>query len=219
MPLEIKCPNCGRIEKVPNGAIGHTAKCPGCGSIIKVVQPSAASPEAVAVDDPFATPAPWVPVQLVVDLRSIRSKVQGPATSLIVTAVVGLGLSVMMIQNYFQMKSMRPMYQNMGEFMERQPGTSDEDAQHVRATMDTFSSMLSSSGTMSLVTGLLGVASGVIVIAGAVSMMSLRRYPLAVTAAVLSMIPMISPCCLLGLPFGIWSLIVLLQPDVRSAFP
>ncbi len=49
-------------------------------------------------------------------------------------------------------------------------------------------------------------------------MISLRWYPLAIAGSVLATIPMVSPCCLLGLPFGIWSLVVLLQPDVKSAF-
>ena len=66
--------------------------------------------------------------------------------------------------------------------------------------------------------GLLGFASGLIVLAGAISMMQLRWYPLAIIASVLAMIPVVSPCCLLGLPFGIWSLIVLMQPDVRQSF-
>jgi hypothetical protein len=32
------------------------------------------------------------------------------------------------------------------------------------------------------------------------------------------MIPCISPCCLLGLPIGIWALVVLLKPEVKAAF-
>lgn len=37
-------------------------------------------------------------------------------------------------------------------------------------------------------------------------------------AAILAMIPCVSPCCLLGLPLGIWALIVLLKPEVKAAF-
>ena len=32
------------------------------------------------------------------------------------------------------------------------------------------------------------------------------------------MVPCISPCCLLGLPFGIWALSVLNKPHVQAAF-
>ncbi len=218
MSLEIKCPECGQVGNVPDGTIGHTVKCPACGLKMIVTDPSATSIDGLAVDDPTAAPEPWVPVQSAIDPGSPSSKVQAPAIALIVTAVIGVGLSIMMIVNFFQMKSMQPMYQDMGEFVGQQPGVSDEHAQQVRESMGLVSSMLSSMGSMSLVAGLLGIASGGVVLAGAVSMMSLRWYPLAVAGSVLAIIPGISPCCLLGLPIGIWSLIVLLQPDVRSAF-
>ena len=37
-------------------------------------------------------------------------------------------------------------------------------------------------------------------------------------AAIVAMIPRISPCCLLGLPFGIWALVVLSNGTVKAAF-
>ena len=46
----------------------------------------------------------------------------------------------------------------------------------------------------------------------------LRSRGLAMTAAILAMIPCFSPCCLLGLPFGIWALVVLSKPEVQSQF-
>ena len=226
MTLEIKCPACGQAGNVPAGTIGRTVKCHACGQEMIVTEPAVKSPDSFTFNDPYAAPhaapQPWVSVPSAVDPQSLRSKVQSPAIALIVTAVVGIGLSITMIQNYFQIKSMEPMIQDMGRFGERQPGADPEHAQQVRESMDQFSSMMSSmtssSATMSLVTGLLGIVTGGVVFAGAISMMSLRRYPLAIAATVLAMLPMVSPCCFLGLPFGIWSLVVLLQPDVRAAF-
>ena len=57
-----------------------------------------------------------------------------------------------------------------------------------------------------------------VTIAGSVSMMSLRRFPLAVIAAILSMLPIATPCCVLGLPLGIWALVVLFRPEVSQSF-
>ena len=51
-----------------------------------------------------------------------------------------------------------------------------------------------------------------------VKMMKLEHRGLAYAASILAMIPCISPCCILGLPFGIWSLVVLADNDVKSAF-
>jgi len=58
----------------------------------------------------------------------------------------------------------------------------------------------------------------IVVIIGALNMMKMQNYGLALTACVLSVIPCLSACCVLGMPFGIWGLIVLNDPNVKSAF-
>ena len=52
----------------------------------------------------------------------------------------------------------------------------------------------------------------------AIRMKELRSYGLAMAGAILGMLPYLSPCCLLGLPFGIWALVVLADPAVKAAF-
>ena len=37
-------------------------------------------------------------------------------------------------------------------------------------------------------------------------------------ATIIAMVPCISPCCLVGLPIGIWALVVLMKPEVKAAF-
>ena len=44
------------------------------------------------------------------------------------------------------------------------------------------------------------------------------RYWHAVIAGIVACIPLLSPWGLVGIPFGIWALVVLWQPDVRVAF-
>lgn len=73
-------------------------------------------------------------------------------------------------------------------------------------------------GTIGIVTGLIGLAIGGFVIFGCLKMMKLESYGLVMGAVVVAMIPCISPCCLLGLPFGIWALVVLNDPQVKGAF-
>jgi hypothetical protein len=53
---------------------------------------------------------------------------------------------------------------------------------------------------------------------GAISMIRLSSYRSAYIAAVLSVIPICSPCFVLGIPFGIWSLVLLHWADVRERF-
>ena len=53
---------------------------------------------------------------------------------------------------------------------------------------------------------------------GAISMLNGKNYAMCMTAAVLACIPLCSPCIVLGIPFGIWSLIVLNDVNVKAAF-
>lgn len=65
---------------------------------------------------------------------------------------------------------------------------------------------------------LVGLVVAGVIVYGALQMQQLKSYPLALAASILSMIPFISPCCCIGLPVGIWALVVLLKPEVKSAF-
>jgi ABC-type proline/glycine betaine transport system permease subunit len=49
-------------------------------------------------------------------------------------------------------------------------------------------------------------------------MFRIRTWALAMTSAVLMMINFGNCCCLIGLPIGIWALVILLLPDVQDAF-
>ena len=73
-------------------------------------------------------------------------------------------------------------------------------------------------GTFSSMAGvgivLFKVVPGLLILFGAVQMLQLRSYAWAMAAAILS----IMACSLIGLPMGIWALIILLQPDVRDTF-
>jgi hypothetical protein len=62
------------------------------------------------------------------------------------------------------------------------------------------------------------LAGSAVVIYGALQMKNLKNYPLAMAASIIAMIPYVSPCCCVGLPIGIWALVVLLKPEVKSAF-
>ncbi len=53
---------------------------------------------------------------------------------------------------------------------------------------------------------------------GAYNMKSLKNYTFAVIGAVLAIIPCYWSCCCIGMPFGIWAIIVLMKPEVKMAF-
>jgi len=74
------------------------------------------------------------------------------------------------------------------------------------------------SGTGAIIGSILGILSSILVLFGALKMKKLESYGLAMTVSIIAMIPCVSPCCLIGLPIGIWSLVILSKPEVKSAF-
>jgi len=56
------------------------------------------------------------------------------------------------------------------------------------------------------------------IIYAALKIKELKQWGLGVAACILAMLPCISPCCIVGLPIGIWCLIVLMKPEVRDMF-
>jgi len=65
---------------------------------------------------------------------------------------------------------------------------------------------------------LISIATAPIIIYGGVQMLSARKYSLALMAAILALMPFSSLCCLLGVPIGIWAIVVLRSPEVKAAF-
>jgi hypothetical protein len=73
-------------------------------------------------------------------------------------------------------------------------------------------------GTVGIISGFVGLAVGGVVIYGCMQMMKLESYGFAMAACIISMIPCISPCCVTGIPLGIWGIMVLGDPQVKAAF-
>ena len=74
------------------------------------------------------------------------------------------------------------------------------------------------SGTIGVVSGVIGLLVSGVIFFGATKMKNLESYGLAMAASIIAMIPCFSPCCLLGLPIGIWAVVILSKPEVKSAF-
>jgi len=66
--------------------------------------------------------------------------------------------------------------------------------------------------------GLILVVASSYVFNGAIKMKNLQNNTTAKTAAIVALIPCLGPCCVLGIPFGIWALVVLSRPHVKDAF-
>ena len=78
--------------------------------------------------------------------------------------------------------------------------------------------MMMFQGIWGIATSVIATICGIVIIIGSVKMMRLQSYGFAMTACILAMLPITSPCCCLGLPIGIWGIVVLCDPQVKAAF-
>ena len=126
-------------------------------------------------------------------------KVNGPAIGLMATAGIGILYQLLMIVlnvlgTGFNMASMAG-----------QSGTPEGMANMM-------------SGTLGIVFGIIAILVGGVVFFGAMKMRALQNWPLAIAASVLAIIPCLSPCCCIGIPVGIWALVVLFDANVKASF-
>lgn len=132
----------------------------------------------------------------------MRQRLVGPAVGMIVAAGLDAGFDIFMIISNLLI---RPTF---GRFL---PGL--EHVSHSSFTpWDTLS--------LGLVLPVISLAFDAVICFGALQMQRARSYAWAMGAAMLSLIPCLgSPCLVLGIPFGIWAMITLMQPDIRRLFP
>lgn len=73
------------------------------------------------------------------------------------------------------------------------------------------------SGGLGIALNFLNIIFAAVILLGGMKMSKLKSYNLAMAASVLAMLPC-SVCCIIGLPAGIWALMTLMKPEVKSAF-
>ena len=126
--------------------------------------------------------------------------VKGPAIALIITASLGAA--------YYVFSGLFALFVGGAMFHQELP---PDIPPQMRALIE---------GAQGPLAGMINLAIAAIngfVIFGAVKMLRLQSYGLAMAASIVAMLPC-QCCCLLGLPFGIWALVVLNKPEVKSQF-
>ncbi len=142
----------------------------------------------------FSMPSPGTP-----STADVSGLVTGPAIGLIITAALAVLANIAgLLVNIFgaSLLSLQGM----------QGGPNDA-----------LASMMQ--GTVGVISSILGIVASGFVLLGGFKMLKLQSYTLAMVASIVAMIPcFVGFCCLIGLPVGIWALVVLNKPEVKSAF-
>ena len=205
MAIEVSCSNCGEEFRVKDEAAGKSFKCKVCGT--KIFIPEVADQADVDEDEVEDLPPARRRSRDAEDEGSpkrrkkgstAKRKTLGPAIALYVTSGLWLAYGIAnLIYSLFL-------------------GGSDAYFKDLAAQVDQSQA---SARMFGYYIGVFGVPlSTVPVLSGAYCLQSCRMYGLALTGCILACIPCCSPGCVLGIPFGIWGLIVLNQEDVKRAF-
>lgn len=125
-------------------------------------------------------------------------QVNGPAIGLIITGALNIVLAVV-----------RGATMLAGIGMSTFQGTGNADAEKMVAGF---------MGTFGIAFCIVGVLGGLFILFGGIKMRKLESYGLCMAASIVAMIPCLSACCLIGLPIGIWSLVILSKAEVKSVF-
>jgi hypothetical protein len=135
------------------------------------------------------------------DRERAREMVSGPATGLLVTGIICLIVSIL-----------NTVMSLTGAGFQPPPGEIPPEMQPI------FDMLQKMQGPVAIITSILGIGISALIIFAAQKMRALQSYALVVTGAVLAIVPCISPCCCIGIPVGIWVLVVLFKPEVKAMF-
>jgi len=72
--------------------------------------------------------------------------------------------------------------------------------------------------TIRIIWGIILIIASMFVLYGAIKMNNRKSFQVARAASIVAMIPMVGPCCILGIPFGIWAFVTLGKPGVKESF-
>lgn len=143
-------------------------------------------------------PIPPTPMNMGMGSAVAESKVQGPAIGLIIIGILGILSAAASV-----------IVSLSGSALQQLANTGNADLDRVLH--------MTSSVPMAIGSNLIGFAIYIAILLGALKMKKLNSYGFAMTSAILAMLPCSCACCI-GLPIGIWALVVLGKPEVKSAF-
>jgi len=173
-------------------------------------RPLAEFPEFAAALGGGSSPPPaaaYVAAPFVEDPATLIERLKVPAILLVILGVLGLWLTVM--GPFLKATLMETMIQVVEKMNVQLPA--DQKAQMEAAKTAGF-------GLGDFFSLALGLVVNTVILVGGLKMMRLKSWGLALASAILVMLPCGSCCCFIGLPIGIWAVIQLNKPEVKSAF-
>jgi len=216
MPEVITCPQCERQLRVPEELVGQRVKCPTCGTNFTATVSGRSEPSAAVGELESAESRPSAYEE---DNESFRvhspseerrakalSSTKAPAICLLV--LYGLGLVCGGINVFRVLTAPPPKVEDVIKMFPAFKGQEQQIEEQLKFV----------AGPGGATIAFIFVFMSLITVFGSIAMLAGRMRWLAILGSITAMFNLGTCCCVLGLPFGIWSLVVLLNEDVKSAF-
>lgn len=213
MSIDVYCPGCNKAYSVPDERAGQRFKCKQCGTAVSVPADewgygsgedafggkSGGFPTSGPADfnNPYAAPI----VTTTGGQRISRAEALSKTNVCAIFLYIVTGLSIL---NHVAGAIMAIGGANMNPFVQNRPpaNQAEEIGQMVGG----------------IAGGVVGLVMDILVIVGAYNLQKLNKYGLAMTGAIIACIPCCGPCLVLGIPFGIWALVLLNNAQIRPHF-
>jgi predicted Zn finger-like uncharacterized protein len=227
MPEQIRCPSCGAALRVPETLLGKNVKCPKCQKTFLADMDEPVEPEAI-VREPAPSSARRRPklseeteneeeeLPLEEELeeeehdRPRRRGRRRRSSRIAESAVIGPAISIMVVSGFSIVGGLVDLgYRIFG------PGLNAKML--ARSGIQVAQPGLNAGVFLGGAFDVLSMILPIVMVVGAFKMKNLQNYTLALTTCILAILPL-HCCCCIGLPFGIWGLVMLSKPEVKDAF-
>jgi hypothetical protein len=221
MSMTLVCSSCQRELRLPEELMGKMVKCPACGQTFAAEstgspnvpprgQESHRQPSQPPFSDHFFQEDSEEGYEDGIDssnrrrrrfYRAARDEIRGPAIALMIVGMINCILGALRIVASIVWMAFQdsPELKGRPEFHGMQP-------------------FMIFAGAAGIAIAITGIVVGAVITYGAAKMLKLKRYKLAMATSILSLVPVVTFCCILGVPFGIWSIVILCKPEVKDAF-
>lgn len=208
MPIDVTCPGCSKAYSVPDERAGQRFKCKACGTAVSVPADewgydsgnAAFGSNAGAYQDsynPYAELKPAGNGRQRIGRAEALSKVGICAVFLYIVA----GLSI-------PMNILNAVVTLVDRDEINGPGFQAPANEAERAGF-----MIGAVAANAVL-----IIMNTIVIVGAYNLQKLKKRSMAMTGAIICCIPCCSPCVILGIPLGIWALVLLNSSEIKPHF-
>jgi hypothetical protein len=208
--------------RVPDTLLGKNVKCPKCQTTFLAAADTPEEPEEAIVNEPAprrrAAPPPEEPEdegpppeEYEEEEGRPRRRRRGRRTAAAESAIAGPAISLMVLAGLDYVLLVVGLIMRLagvGIFAAQNVGGPGGGAGGAEAAANMAGG---------IVGNIVGFCIATVILLGALKMKKLEGYGYAWTASILAILPC-GNCCCVGLPLGIWAIVILLRPEVKESF-